>query len=247
MSLIDGLISHWSLDEASGTRADSHGTNDLTDNNTVTSAAGKIGVAASFAAASSEYLSRADNAGLRAPAGGFTIAAWVNPATAANQVLLGKTGGGLDREYYIRIDGIGGCNFVVTTDGSTATTATTGAGTVPTSTWSFVVAWHDPDADTINVQVNDSTPVSAAFASAVQSSSGDFVIGRDNSFGGSEYFNGLADSISLWGRVLTADERDALYNGGDGLNYDAFAPASGPLRGRRPTINYRRSLAGVSP
>lgn len=40
MALTDNLISWWSLDEASGTRYDSHGTNHLTDNNTVSSEAG---------------------------------------------------------------------------------------------------------------------------------------------------------------------------------------------------------------
>lgn len=36
------MVSWWSLDEASGSRADSHGSNTLTDNNTVTQAAGKV-------------------------------------------------------------------------------------------------------------------------------------------------------------------------------------------------------------
>lgn len=35
-----GLVSFWNLEEPSGTREDSHGTNDLTDNNTVTQATG---------------------------------------------------------------------------------------------------------------------------------------------------------------------------------------------------------------
>ncbi len=32
---LQGLVSWWRLDEASGTREDAHGTNDLTDNNSV--------------------------------------------------------------------------------------------------------------------------------------------------------------------------------------------------------------------
>ena len=42
------------MDEASGTRYDSYGNNHLTDNNTVTVAAGKKGSAASFAPANAE-------------------------------------------------------------------------------------------------------------------------------------------------------------------------------------------------
>ena len=42
-SLTTNLISYWKLDETSGTRVDSVGNNDLTDNNTVLYGAGKQG------------------------------------------------------------------------------------------------------------------------------------------------------------------------------------------------------------
>jgi hypothetical protein len=45
---LTNLISWWSLDEASGSRADKHGANTLTDNNTVLSAAGKKSNAGNF-------------------------------------------------------------------------------------------------------------------------------------------------------------------------------------------------------
>ncbi len=50
-------VAHWPLDETSGTRADSVGSNDLTDNNTVLSATGMFGNAADFEATSNEWLS----------------------------------------------------------------------------------------------------------------------------------------------------------------------------------------------
>src|SRR3990167_10705009 len=58
-TLTDGLVSYWTLDEASGVRYDSvvASANDLTDNNTVASATGKFNDAASFLAANSESLS----------------------------------------------------------------------------------------------------------------------------------------------------------------------------------------------
>ncbi len=53
----------WHLGESSGARSDStSNNNDLADNNTVNSNTGKIGTAADFAAASSEYLSITDGA-----------------------------------------------------------------------------------------------------------------------------------------------------------------------------------------
>lgn len=67
-----GLASWWDLDEASGTRSDSHGTNNLTDNNTVTQAGGKPNKAAS--------------------SDGDPIALWVdqNGALNASQTTLSK-------------------------------------------------------------------------------------------------------------------------------------------------------------
>ena len=65
-TLPTNLIAYWKLDEASGTRNDSKGANHLTDNNTVTQAVGKVGNAAQFTLANSEYLSIADNADLSA-------------------------------------------------------------------------------------------------------------------------------------------------------------------------------------
>ena len=53
----DDLVSYWSCDETSGSRVDSHGTNDLTDNNTVGYVEGVIGNACYFNGANSEYLS----------------------------------------------------------------------------------------------------------------------------------------------------------------------------------------------
>ena len=77
MSFTDNFIAFWKLGEASGTRVDSIGSNDLTDNNTVTQAAGKIGNCAQFTAANSEYLSIADNAALSTGDIDFSIVFWV--------------------------------------------------------------------------------------------------------------------------------------------------------------------------
>ena len=54
MALTDNLIAFWQLEEASGVRYDSEGSNNLTDNNTVTSATGVVGDAAQFTRSNSE-------------------------------------------------------------------------------------------------------------------------------------------------------------------------------------------------
>lgn len=79
MTLLDGLVSYWKLEEANGARVDSvvASGNDLTDNNTVTQAVGVLGNAAQFTAANSESLSHADNASLGTGDIDFTVASWV--------------------------------------------------------------------------------------------------------------------------------------------------------------------------
>lgn len=54
------VLAYWTMDETSGTRADSAGSNDLTDNNTVVYRTGVLGNAADFTTANSEYLSIVD-------------------------------------------------------------------------------------------------------------------------------------------------------------------------------------------
>src|SRR5713101_462503 len=63
------LMSYYKLEEASGNRADSVGTNTLTSHNNVANAKGKIGSSGLFTATSSTYLSHADNASLSAGTG----------------------------------------------------------------------------------------------------------------------------------------------------------------------------------
>jgi len=79
-----GLVAWWSLDEASGNRADSHGGNTLTDNNTVGYAAGKVGNAADFESGDSEYLLCTPASAVPAAAG-WTLGAWVRWETVTPQ------------------------------------------------------------------------------------------------------------------------------------------------------------------
>src|SRR3990167_7395409 len=113
-----GLISWWSLDEASGQRNDSHGSNHLTDNNTVLSAAGKVGNAADFEKSNSEFLSIADNPNLSTGDIDFTIAIWVKPETASFPI-LGKITNPSPLEYSIsRVGGTGAFQFLVSSNGT---------------------------------------------------------------------------------------------------------------------------------
>lgn len=219
MSLLTDLVSHWKLNEASGTRADSHGSNDLTDNNTVTSATGKIGDAGDFEADNTEYLTRADNSSLSLGADvDFTIAAWVNPETVVGGVVDKRTNNTTGIEYSLAFNG--GLARLSIGNGSTNTFVE--GGSFSAGTWYFLVAWHSSADNKIYIQIDNGTPVEAAWTGGTQDTTAELRIGR----AANNYFDGLIDSVSFWKRVLTSDERTSLYNSGNGLDYPFSVAAS---------------------
>src|SRR3989339_620227 len=91
-TLPEGLVSYWTLDEASGTRIDVKGNNDLRDNNTVSSTTGLQGIAADFEGSNMETFSVSDAAqnGLDIT-GDLSFSMWIKPesfSTDDGQILL---------------------------------------------------------------------------------------------------------------------------------------------------------------
>jgi hypothetical protein len=215
-----GLVSYWNLDEVSGNRADSHGSNTLTDNNTVTSVINAGGamrnVATSFVAANSESLSVADAANdFSIPATGGTLAFWFNPtALSGLRYLGGKTDAASLDEHQIYTNGAN-LTFQVKLSGG-GYSIPVKAATV--GVFQLAVLWYDPAVNKCFVQIDDGTPGEAAAASAPTADLGHaFEIGRITA--SANNFDGLIDEYGFWSRVLTAQERTDLFNGGAGLFY----------------------------
>ena len=207
MSLNTGLVAFWKLDEATAAqRNDSVGTSHLADNNSVVQIAGKVGDAASFTGSSSQYLSINDNAALSMGSGvDFTLAAWywVNSAAVSSDGIISK--GGVS-EYFMDVTFAaprficGGAGVV------TAAVQTTGA-------WHFVVAWYDQTHT--NIQVDNGAIVQTASTTDAPDAGGVFYIGRSPTV--ALFMTGKIDTVGIWKRVLTADERTELWNAGAGL------------------------------
>lgn len=227
--LIAGLVSHWKLDEASGSRADAYGTNTLTDNNTVTQGAGKIANAAQFTASNSEYLSCADNPSLRIFGTDFSFAFWVYLDTkSADQRFVSRIHASLGtaRDYRIAYD-VASDRFVFlifTTTGSPQASAST-FGSPSLATWHFIVANYTLATKTLGISVNAGTENTTVHTGLTQNSNTSFNIGRD-AFGG--YANGRIDEVSFRKRTLAAPERITLYNAGNGIAYP-FGSGRGAL------------------
>lgn len=230
--MTDGLISYWSLDESGGVRSDRHGTNDLTDNNTVGSVTGIISSAAHCQAANSEWLSVTDNATFTLTE--VSLSAWVRLTSLPSYVasIVAKYGSAGAREYQIVYDNtLNRFRFVVSADG-TVTAAATASTVVATGQWYHIIAWAD--GSSINIEVNG---VSATVAgSGIHNGAGDFALCRPGSLP-SNYFDGYVDEVGLWERLLTAEERTWLYNSGAGRSYtDILATQATPTPSPSPTV-----------
>lgn len=222
--LANDLKAFYKLDEASGNAVDVVSGYDLTDNNTVTSATGVIGNARSFDDANTEYLSVSSNSDFSTGDVAFFISLWVYlDDVASSYSFVSKWNSSSNsREYDIQYNqpsnvfrfrisdnGTGG--------GNVHEVEATSFGGPSTSTWTFVCAWHDPDANTINIQINDGTVDSTSHSGGVHAGSADFQIGRLAS-GGAEY-DGRIDSVGFWRRIPDAQERALLYNNGNGAEF----------------------------
>jgi hypothetical protein len=245
MALTDNLISFWELEEASGTRADSHGSNHLTESaDAVAVATGKVGNGADFEGANgsgAEHLFKADVPSLSLSSDqAFTIQAWFNAESDNGGNAMGmvsKYDLGSQLEYVLWLSTGVTPMFRVYDGSGNPTTVTGSVNPVFTGTWYCVHAWHDPDTDVIGIAFNAGTPVTAAHTTGTRNLTAPFVIGAFYTGGvGNGTFDGVIDQVGFWKRVLTGAERTQLYNGGAGLSYAAMNPRKAKLlnSGLRP-------------
>jgi hypothetical protein len=235
-------VAHWTMDEASGNRADSVGSNTLVDNNTVTSAAGKFSNAAEFTLANSEYLSCADNAALSSGDVKYMVRCWVKFKTKATTQVITAKREALEHilDYHAGSDRL---RFLFGDAGITA--AANNFGDVSVDTWHLIHAWHDSDADVIGISVNAGTAntISDVGANPVDGN-GAFNVGRDPAFN-ANFLDGFVDDlVVLKGYVLDATERTADYNGGTGVAFADWDAGGGgakaPPPRRRPYRFFRQ-------
>ena len=220
----NGLVAHWKMNETSGTRADSHGTSPLLNNGTVTSATGKLGNAADFELADSDYLSRVDTAALSmGPEVDFSFFAWVQmeSKTANIMAIVSKSatsGAASNYEWAAYYENTADrLVFAVSNGTTTGSQAATSLGSPSTGVMYFLGCWHDAVNNTLNIQINNGPVDTVGFSAGSWDSTHPFQIGL--AFGTVRYWDGLIDSVSLFKRVLSPGERTHIYNGGAGLDY----------------------------
>lgn len=232
MAITTSLVSYWKLDEASGNALDAHGSNDLNDEGPGTTT-GKINNCRQFVP--NQRFSHLHNSDLAIGDIDFTLACWFQAhSTPGGTVfnLADKYSGATGKGYELGYVGFGLNDIAFALyDGSQIGRAS--AGTISLDTWYYVVAWHDAAANTVNIQLNNGSVTTVSTSAPAADSGGKFGLGgrtSDNTL----FWDGLIDEAGFWKRVLTSDERTALYNGGNGLAYpfvtDVVAqPAAGSI------------------
>lgn len=232
-SLLTDLVSWWTLDEASGNRADSHGSYTLTDGNTVLPAQtgySRVRNAADFQPSNSEYLYGASNGTAYTPSGSFTIAVWLNPddiAGAGSSTTAMSVEGSASQISWRLVatssstqsEGVAGFDFSVSGDGSSVTTVGNTSG-LTNDEWYLVICEYDSANSLIKISINNGTPNTAAFTGPVFTAAAPLVIGAKYGAGsGSNFYNGQADEAAFWTRLLTNAEKGLLYNARGGRGY----------------------------
>lgn len=213
--LLTGLVAYWTMDEEGGTREDTVGVLDLTDNNSAGYDSGISGNAAALSAASSSYLSAADSTALRC-VGDHTVSVWLNP-----------TGHGLNAQsivskfdetstgYWIYYTDAGKLNFTLnTTDGQRTHQPT---DVLTDAAWNHLVFWAS--SSQCGSIINGGSATFTDLPGPAVGSTAQFMVGRLAYTGSAWPFDGLIDEVAMWNCVLSEDEIAYLYNSGIGRFY----------------------------
>lgn len=230
-NLSTGLVSYWEFEEASGTRVDSHGSNDLSDNNTVTQGTGIQGNCADLEFSNSEYFSitDADQSGLQ-PSGAISLSIWFNLETTPQSngsneyTFFRKLSAGSNRSYGFSLQevSVGSFRFAGVIYGSAQNTFLQTISAPSTATWYHAVFTWNGATSEAKFYLNGSQ------VGTTQTGSQTF-LKNDNSpvyIGGTAYFDGLLDEAGFWSKELSSTEVSDLYNGGSGIPYEAPAGAA---------------------
>jgi hypothetical protein len=229
-NLLSGLIAYWKLEEASGTRYDSHGSYDLTENVGIDNG---VGVKGDCAISNGEYYSGRSLTIFPSPydsvGASWSLSFW----TATN---------GDDDTFHIfpnawancllfEILTIGGNKIVQGTlwkDGESAgfNTNISKSG-IYMGGFVHVAVTHDLPTKTVRVYYNgveEHVVVYSLYLNSVSPGNN-----YENSLlsmfagdiDGTNYAGpGKLDEVGIWGRALTQAEVSALYNGGSGITYE---------------------------
>jgi hypothetical protein len=228
--LLEGLLAMWELEEASGTRFDAHGGQHLTAVNNLGNAAGVVGQAAAFAAASEQYLERAtaDATAFNPGTRDFTLAAWVRFSDVDQLrtiIAKGASGNTADDSpgYWLYRTAGNQIHCAIGGGGTSTRVISSNATAIAADTWYFItvtVTRADFARVYVNAAVTGVTSITGHEGSMEPAVA--FRLARratTSTGGGVQFMDGRMDQAGIWMRRLSDAEVTWLYNGGVGRSY----------------------------
>lgn len=219
------LIAWWTMDETSGTRYDSHGSNDLSDGNTVGYGTGIKSNAADFEYTSgNEHLYAASNSELQMGGTDFTITFWVKVesfAASSGNWFVNKRGNTDNLEYQVYSQKATGAPRFGTWDSLGNADYLSPTTAITTGEWHFIVASFNNTSKLKSISMDNETPTTTTLTGVtIPSGTAQMAIGNASwNPTANLAHDGMIDEVAIWKRVLTADEITWLYNSGAGRTY----------------------------
>lgn len=211
-----GLVSYWELEETSGTRVDVHGSNDLTDNNTVLQGTGIQGNCADFESTNTEYLSKTSPVNLDLST--YSISLWFKPESAVTGCIIGKMTS--DSNINFMIYTVGGILYMRHTVGGTIYDAV-GTTTLTNGTWYHIIATFDTTNGSILYLNNVQEATNTAFSATDTATGAMLTIGARYRTTLDIPQDGLIDEVAIYNTLISSTYRSGLYNSGAGIPYEA--------------------------
>ena len=245
-----GLIGYWPLLEASLTRRDAFAGFHLTDVATVTGNTGPntlYPTASAFAAASLEYLFRADDNAFSMSGAGFTGSAWVRltSKTVARTLFAKANRTGNQFEYALRYE-VASDRFevLISFNGTQINNIVANAlGSPAINTWYHVVFTYDGTTN-LWIYVNNGAGDRVDWFWVPPNGTAPFTIGMEGD-GTTGPMDGRIAGVALWNRVLSSGERADLYAAGPAntVNYIDGGESAGSAT-TTPTVTSASASVG---
>lgn len=195
--------------------------------------AGKIGKALDFDEFTPDYFTAQP---INLGDDDFSFAVWIKLTDTGSQMINIE---GVDPRVYFRVSSGGILQFTMD-DGVTLLTEGS-AATVTDGQWHLVLAICDRQNDLASVYIDNvigSTPLDISSLGTLQNNN-DILVGIRNTL--DETFDGIMDEVIIFDKALTSDDRDELWNGGDGIN---LVPLESPVKQAGTTTGGLRSRYG---
>lgn len=220
LGLQTSLGAFWSLENTSWLD-DTVGATTLTGIASPTAAAAKVGNGASLNG-STQYLTAASNTNIANGGGSFSVQAWANSGTAGDGFITNKSAGSFgDRDWMLGSTFTSGNFYCFSVFNTSQTQFDAVSAVAVASGWHHFVATYNSATKAIIIYVDGaaSGPGATLTGTANSSAAAPIYIGTSEA-AGTPRLNGTVDQVGFWkGRILSAGDVTALYNGGTGLTY----------------------------